>query len=365
MIIALIVGFLYFSIMLFFFIGWLKLQEHKTLSSSNFTNISVIISAKNEENNILPILQDIAEQNYPKEYFEVIIVDDYSTDNSFSVVSDFIQNHDNFTIIKNTLNGGKKNAIKLAVHKSKGDLIITTDADCRVGKNWISSINSFYNKQKPKMIISPVSYFTSEKLFSFTNLQALEFLSLQASTAGSAAINQPIMCNAANLAFEKEIYFEFENDLKNRVVSGDDMFLMLNIKKKYKSSIKFLKNKDAIVRTSAKKTIKGFYKQRIRWASKSKFYDDFFVNFTGALVFITNLLIFGFAIFSFFIPEGLKMLLILFSLKIIADFPLLLSTSIFYGNTRLMFLFLPLQIIYFFYVFSVGLLSFFVKVKWK
>ncbi|MBN2891517.1 MAG: glycosyltransferase [Bacteroidales bacterium] len=364
MLILLIIPSLYFIVILFFLFGWqkLKISNEKVVE---FEVISVVVAAKNEEENILNLLNDIVKQNYPLEKFELILIDDNSSDETYNIAFEFQKTHKNFKLLKNQLLSGKKSAINFGIENSMGKLIVTIDADCRVGESWLSEINKFYSQTKAKMIIAPVVFSTNKKIFSFDNFQALEFLSLQASTAGAVGINSPIMCNGANLIFEKTVFSEFENPHKKEIESGDDMFLMLNIKKRYPNQIKYLKHKDAIVTTKPTENIKQFVNQRIRWASKSAFYKDFFVNFTGIIVFVMNI-----SVLSAFIGAILKLFswdyfLLFFTAKTIVDFPLLFTVSKFYSMRRLMFLFLPLQIIYPIYVVVIGFLSFFVKTKWK
>ena len=137
--------------------------------------ISIIIAARNEEENIITLLKSIENQDLPSENFEVIIIDDFSSDNTYQITKTFCEKHKNFNIHKLSKNYGKKNAIKKAISISKGELIITTDADCIVPETWLSTIVAFYQKHKPKMIIAPVLQVTTN---TFSKIQGLDFLSL-------------------------------------------------------------------------------------------------------------------------------------------------------------------------------------------
>jgi poly-beta-1,6-N-acetyl-D-glucosamine synthase len=139
----------------------------------------------------------------------------------------------------------------------------------------------------------------------------------------------------------------------------------LNIKRKYPKQIKYLKNKDASVYTKPSENLKSFVNQRIRWASKSTRYTDFFVNFVGIIVLLTNLALFVIFLGVIFQVLDWKLFLLLLTVKSIVDFPLLFVVSKFFSKQKFLFLFLPLQIIYFFYVVIIGVLSFFVKSRWK
>ncbi|MEA3451434.1 MAG: glycosyltransferase, partial [Bacteroidota bacterium] len=272
----------------FFFVGlltfgWLKLKSYKKNNNknNNSSKTSIIIAFRNEEKNLPFIVEDIANQNYPKNYFEVIFVNDHSEDNSVKILEELIKEKNNFRILELNNYKGKKQALKHGINNSTGDLIVTTDADCRMQKKWLSTICNYYSSIDAKMIVCPVLYTTKKPLLSFGNFQALEFLSLTASTIGSIGINKPLMCNGANLAFEKKTFQKFSNPTKEEIPSGDDTFLLFNINKKYHRKVKYLKNKHAIVTTKPAKNLSVFFNQRIRWASKTKYYKQFFVLFSG------------------------------------------------------------------------------------
>ena len=364
MLIVVFISILYFSLIFSFILGWFRLDNNIN-KSSNEVEISVVIAVRNEENSICKILSDIARQKYSKEKHEVIIVDDNSVDDTYKIVEDFCKIKSNFKILQIKNKFGKKEALQKGIRKAKGKLIVTTDADCRVGELWLKSISDFYLSTNAKMIIAPVVYQTDKKLVSFANFQALEFMSLIASTAGATGINSPIMCNGANLIFEKKIFFELENPLKTELATGDDVFLMLNIKKKYQRQIKFLKNRNALVYTESSKNFKSFVNQRIRWASKSFYYSDFFVNFVGIIVFLANFTLFITLFGAIFQLLSWKLFFVLFLFKFLADFPLLFIVTKYFSKLSLLFLMIPLQFFYFFYVVMISFFTLFVKYKWK
>jgi len=130
-------------------------------------------------------------------------------------------------------------------------------------------------------------------------MQHLEFLSLVASGAASVNSGFPVMCNGANLIYEKKAFDEVNGfDANENYASGDDVFLLLKMKKHFgKRSISVLNKPKAIVYTEAKKTLSELTHQRLRWASKTKGYRDFAILFVAAIVFgfnlsiITNLLL--------------------------------------------------------------------------
>jgi len=363
----LLILFLLYNILIFSFtIGWLKISEFTKSDFKSNIFISVIIPIRNEEKNILNLINDLECQKLDKSKFEVIIVDDNSTDNTYNLVKEYVKQFNNFKIIENgKLRNGKKVAIEQGIKLAKGDLIATTDGDCRVGERWLSSIYNFYCDTKPKMIVAPVILKSENNDTFFSKIQTLEFLSLIASGAGSCGLDNAIMCNGANLIYEKSVYKEFNNPMNDKFVSGDDIFLMLAIKNRYPKSIKFLKSFEAVVYTKPQSNLKSFINQRLRWTSKSRAYKDLLLIITSLLVFTTN---FSLAITFLIGLFNLKILIwfaILFIFKSLADFVILYLSSKFFRIKKILKLFLPLQFLYFWYVTIIALFGNFVKFTWK
>ncbi len=253
--------------------------------------ISVVVPVRNEAGNIRALLEDLDRQTLDKALFEVWIADDSSTDNTTAIVEDFaIKSHLNLHLLKlndDRVASPKKRAINAAVQKAGGRLIVTTDGDCRVGDEWLSAIASFYRATGAKCISGPVT-FTEEKNLA-DNLQTVEFSSLVGSGACSIAAKRPTMCNGANFAYEKSVFFEvggFES--VDQIGSGDDELLMQKIVRKYPGGAYFLKSSEAIVRTAPHKTWAGFRNQRQRWASKWKYYESPWPRVLAVFIFLSS-----------------------------------------------------------------------------
>ena len=349
--------------------GWFRLKRYKTAGADPQVFISIIIAARNEEKNILPCLSSILKQHYPASLFEVIVVDDQSEDQTAKRVEQFIQEHKEYKIhlvgIRENERSGKKEAIARGVEKSKGHLLLTTDADCSMGPEWLKNMAGFYEKERPAMISGPVSYH-GEKGF-FQKIQSLEFLSLIASGAGAASVNAPIMCNAANLAFEKEAYLKVKEDTTDeKFMSGDDVFLMLKIRKYYgNNSVKFLKSHEAIVHTFAKKKFGSFLHQRLRWVSKSKGYTNLGIITASLIIYLFNYLVFAAFILSIWLPGLLVPSLLMLLVKSLIDLPILLGITSFTRKQDLMIWFPLLQILYIPYISVIGLAGNLVRYSWK
>lgn len=364
-------GFFYLLLIVSYCYGWIKTKETK-LQEDASTFVSVIISVRNEEKNISICINNILAQTYASDKFEIIVIDDHSDDTTFSILKKYSEKYPHLKCIQLSDNVfGKKQAIKKAIEISKGDLIVTTDADCEMGKEWLASIVSFYKNTNAKMIVAPVTFHKENSLFE--KMQSLEFMALMACGGASLFFNKAIMCNGANLAYEKSAYQKVDGfeDIRDKA-SGDDVLLMYKIKKSFPNEIHFLKNEKAIVYTKAKESLKEFTQQRKRWASKG----FFALNAETQRV---SLLIYLFSFYLVFIPligvvclpnspfyvPFMEICLILLGIKCFIDFLLLFLSASFFKKRGLLLLFLPEQIIYMIYVVLFGLLGSIGKYEWK
>ena len=366
MLFAAVAAFLYVQLIMRFTFGWFSLDKASpTENDSSFsTPFSIIIAARNEEQSIARCLEAIALQSYPLHLYEVLVVNDHSTDSTTTKVEEFISGHPGLSIrLLNATGEGKKSAIKQGIQAATGKLILVTDADCSMSSGWISSFAALYEKSGARCISGPVKM-TGKGIFA--SMQGLEFMSLIGSGAGSISARMPVMCNGANFCYEKfafEAVGGFEGN--NQYASGDDVFLMLKINKRFGSgAVTFLKDRAAIVTTSAQPDLRSFLKQRMRWTSKSPGYTDFGVLLTAFSVMLLNLgLLLGFG-YGLFTGLWQPFLLLLIS-KLIIDLPLLVSVSSFMHQKRLLAYYLPLQVLMPFYVVLTALGGLLSTVNWK
>jgi poly-beta-1,6-N-acetyl-D-glucosamine synthase len=311
--------------------------------------LSVVVACRNEEKNLPVLLNSLAEQDYNPALFEVIIIDDNSSDNTFVAASKY-KRIKKLNVARN-IGKGKKSAIRTGVAASTGNLIVTTDADCRMGKSWLKTVASFFEENEPEMIICPVELEGGKGFFQ--RFQELEFLSLQGITAGTAFAGRPVMCNGANLAFTKEAYNRHSFNLHDEIISGDDVFLLHAIKSEPENKIMWLESDEARVITNTSDTVLSFLRQRGRWISKAGVYKDRYTKILGIVTFVTILLQLSLLIAGIFNTLFLWVLLAAFLLKSIPDFLILQNTTRRYGEKRLKWIFLPGQVVYPVYVVSV------------
>lgn len=363
----LVIAAFYLIIIAAFTFGLYNLKEKLYFfNKKDIVKVSVLIAARNEENNIFKLLQSIYNQTFPKVFFEVIIVDDHSEDDTKKIIKEFINNHKDINIrLLEAVYEGKKKAISQALHNAENELIIVTDADCNLNSSWIETIVAYYQEKKCKMILAPVLLSPANNFFE--KIQVLEHLSLIASTAGSASIGFPVMCNGANMAYERDAALEVEKLRHDfSIASGDDMFLLEQFVKKYgHENVKFLLSKSAIVETKTCKTIKEFFRQRRRWVSKSKSYTNCKIILTALVVLFFNLSIVSLFLSAFFIPALWSLYFLLTLLKFFIDFPILKSITNFMNQGKILKWTLPLEFIYPFYVVFTAISGLLLKVNWK
>ena len=365
--IILIISSLYLVCIFAFTYGLYNLKERFfTFNKKNDLKVSILIAARNEDNNIERLLKSLYNQTFTKDLFEVIIIDDHSKDNTLLIIENFIKENNDINIkIFNAEKEGKKFAISQALHLAHNELVIVTDADCVLKTTWIESIVNFYKEKKCKMILAPVLLSPAETFFE--KIQVLEHLSLIGSTAGSANIGFPVMCNGANMAYEREAALELEKYRKDfNIPSGDDMFLMEQFIKNYgHQSVKFLLSKSAIVETKTCKTVSEFFRQRRRWVSKTKAYTSWKILATAFIVLFFNLSIVSLFVSAFFIPALWSLYFLLTLLKFFIDFPLLKNITTFMNQSGLLKWSLPLEFVYPFYVVFTAISGMLINVKWK
>lgn len=282
--------------------------------------VSVVIAARNEEANITKILSDLKAQTYAD--YEVIVVDDHSDDETFALCERLAAAFPQLRILKNP-SEGKKAAVAAGVKFAEGDVVLTTDADCRVQRNWIASVVSDFEEYKADIMASPVDMLdvSSAHQTLFKRLQRLEFMSLQASTAGSICRSRATMCNSANLAFKRGLYNASAFDGNDRM-SGDDVFFLHHVKRSG-GRIAFSFSPDATVYTLPNETLSGFFSQRARWAGKATSYKDTDTIATAIVVLLANLSIIASAVGACLSLLYLYLFVLLFAVKALADFAFL------------------------------------------
>ena len=354
--------------------GFDKVKSFVKTDEKPRTKFSIIVPFRNEEKNLPKLLKSISKLNYPKELFELILVDDFSKDNSERVYINWrMQNG----LIETTLlenlrlsNSPKKDAISKAIPIVKHEWIVTTDADCIVKKDWLLTLDNFIQNNNPEMVVGAVVYKTKNNWFHW--FQQLDLMSLQGTTIGSFGIGKPFMCNGANFAYTKKLFQQIGgfNGINNKA-SGDDVLLLQKVLKNHSDKVSYLKNTDSVVTTKPENDLYKLFMQRVRWASKTSSYNDAYSKLLAVVVLVMNAsLVAGFGFWLFGTSTALsvtinwKTLLIVFCFKYFVDYILLLKSNNYLRKGKF---FLPLasSLVYPIFCSLVGIYSLFGSFYWK
>jgi cellulose synthase/poly-beta-1,6-N-acetylglucosamine synthase-like glycosyltransferase len=356
----------YLLLVSYFIKGWLNLKRPQIKTGNFTTKVTVMIAARNEAEGINKTIDDILAQSYPKHLTEIIIVDDHSTDGTADVIRGYAGRGVKLLQLNEALplNSYKKKAIAKAIGISSGELMVATDADCRMGEHWLSSIVGYYESANPVMISSPVTFF-EEKTW-FERMQTLEFTFLIGIGASFIGHHRASTCNGANLAYRKDVFYEVGGFSGiDDLASGDDELLLQKIAVRYPGKIGFLKMKQAIVYTHAKHNLKSFLQQRRRWASKTTKYKDKKIIAVAVSMWLFNMSMLVNVALGFYNVWFFKLFLAQFMLKTLAELVFLLLVCSFFRRVKLISLLLPLSPMHMLYLAYLGFMRTSGKYYWK
>jgi glycosyltransferase involved in cell wall biosynthesis len=348
-----------FSISLLIY-GFVKVKKYQIIDLKPQTSFSIIVPFRNEAENLPNLLKSFSQLNYPDDLFEVILVDDNSSE-KFQILNSKFQ----ISIIDNirVSNSPKKDAISTAMQQVKTNWVITTDADCVVPENWLLAFDNYIQQNAVSMLAGAVTY-EYENSF-LHHFQQLDLTSLQGATIGSFGLKKAFMCNGANFAYTKSLFEKLNGfDGNNKIASGDDVFLLQKAANLFPDEVHYLKSEEAIVVTKPTRNWKSLFYQRVRWAAKTSSYQSGFGKILGIIVFFGNLsFVVGFFFFVFGILPYPFFVLFAF-LKFTVDFVLLYITNRFLTKTRIKSLLLS-SLLYPFFSSAVALYSLFGSYEWK
>lgn len=359
-----------FYIRLFFLysVSWGKDILPEKENTSDF--ISVVIACRNEEENISKIIQCIKNQSISKNRVDLIIVNDHSNDRTLQILNSEKENC-NFLKIINLKEKyfGKKYAIRQGVKVAKGEIVLCTDADCRMKNDWVQTILDYFTIKECKFVSAPVAYTKGSSFFS--KYQDLEFLSLVSSSGSAINRKRPTLCNGANIAFRKKEYLEISDEEFERFET-DDVSLLHYFKKQFKDCIFFVKEKKAIIITTKCKDVVSYFSQKIRWVSSSKYVSDkdtilisLLVYFVNCLLLICSVIVLCSLVFQCQVNEILLFCVSIYFLKLATDFYFLFLSLKFFSRRDLLIYLFPFVLINSIITVVIVPLSLLIPVRWK
>ncbi len=254
----------YFIQTVIFSIGLKK--KFPKLSEKDLPSATVIVAARNEEENIRDCLVALNNLIYPEEKLEIIIVDDHSEDNTFAIAKKFIADKPKFKLIRPEKQfgnvKGKANALANAIEISKGEIILTTDADCIVSPTWAKTLASYYCDEKVAMVNG---FTTQTNSTAFEGMQAVDSVFLLAAAAGTMNLNRPISCIGNNMSYRKSVYKEVGGYEAIPFSVTEDFMLLKAFEKLKKYKLIYPLDPGGLVVSKACKDLKILYRQRKRW----------------------------------------------------------------------------------------------------
>ena len=361
---------LFFTVCYSLFIGLIvtginKLRKNEI--SSHYRTVSVIISARNEEQNIAECISTVKKSTYPPDKWELIVVDDRSEDATYKIAESFMENMPNLRLLKiETVPGNvspKKNALETAIRTARGEIILTTDADTRPQEEWISGMAGSFDTETALVIgLSPLIPGKKNLLSSF---QFIGSITLGGLAAGSAKLGFPLTCTARNMAYKKNIFDKIGGfgEFKS-YISGDDDLLMHRIKRKTNGRIKFASSKNSVVDASPAESIKDFISSRTRHSSKFRVYP-LYVKFISGFLYIFNILIISVLINFAIYRSHIWLIAAIAGTKFLADYTITHTTRRKFGISAKTAYFPIVFLLHPIYVAVLGLLGLRGKFNWK
>ncbi|MAN58837.1 MAG: glycosyl transferase [Flavobacteriaceae bacterium] len=333
-------------------VGYFLLNRSKINLAEAKLGFSIVIPFRNEDHHLPNLLKSIERLDYPSHLVEIIFVNDASEDNSVALIEEFISTSTSaqrysLQRIENVraTQSPKKDAILTGIEMSKHPWIVTTDADCQLPRQLLKSYNTHILKFNSAMVCGPIFYSANRSLLQ--QFQQFDGISLQLVAMGGFGLGHPLLCNGANMAYLKSAFYAVNGFSENdHIASGDDIFLLEKMRRKFPNRVTFLNDSRAIVTTQPQSSWKRLVWQRIRWASKTKLQKNGATQLLGVISFAVNLLVVLGAMCIPAFPSALFWWAPLLCFKLIADSVAVISVSGFFGKRISIFAFLGCGLLY-------------------
>ncbi|MFO7768713.1 MAG: glycosyltransferase [bacterium] len=237
-------------------------------------SVSVVVAARDEASRIPALMDALLGQDYPEDRYEVVLVDDRSADGTAEAVREGAAGSRvpvRVIRVEESPGGwkGKSWALHRGVEEARGEVVLTTDADCLPPPGWITRMaGRFAGEPDLEMLAGPVDYLDAGSWSWPRSLLRTEFVTLSIVAAGAIGEGKPLVASGQNLAYRKRLYGEIGGaETAAGIESGDDVFLLFQAHRA-DAGIGYLLHPEASVRTEPPEGPGAFYRQRARWAGK-------------------------------------------------------------------------------------------------
>lgn len=247
---------------------WWGLTRVRPATASGRPTVAIVVAARNEARNIDACLDHLARQDYPEDLTRVVVVDDASTDDTFTRAEQWRERLPGLQVVRTETcryRCRKKSAVDLGIRSSESDLILTTDADCRPPPTWISSVAACFEPDVG-VVIGHAPLVPRGNVVQ--TLLAFQSTVVSALSAGSAGLGFPLTCTGRNLAYRRAAYRQvggFEGI--GHIVGGDDVLLMRRIAGQTPFRARFQPARESHVPSDVHET--GLFRRQIRYQSKA------------------------------------------------------------------------------------------------
>ena len=347
-------------------IGLRRLRSGDHAVSTDQPRFSVIVAARNEESNIGHCLQSLVNQNYDTDLFEIVVVDDRSTDATGAIVKNYRSRYPYIQLIELTSVSSdlpaKKNALTEAISRSKFDILAFTDADCAASPGWLTSLAKEY---APHIgVVAGYSPIEQRFLRSFLARWGdffLRYLEIKNSLGAAAAVElgKAYLCTGRNFSYRKRVFDEvggFEK-IKHSISGDDDLFIQL-VQRETRWKIAYMTSPESFVETIPPSSLRDFINQRKRHFSAGKYYAPQ-MKFILALIHSFNAL----ALLSLFLYPSFGVIVV--ALKIASDAMIFYQGTLLFGNRRLVRSIFPLELASVVYNLVIGPIGYVGTFSWK
>jgi len=242
-------------------------------ANQNLPFVSVIVPVRNEATNIEACLRSLSHQDFSQRDYEVIVVDNHSTDETLRLAKELCSRLPNLSVIDlsqthSMEHAFKKEALRAGIGRASGDYILTTDGDCKVPYKWVSTMVNALHEPGVEFVTGPIMIESGMDFLS--QYQCIDLAGMMVATGGGIASGKLILANGANMGFSKERFKELGGYQDHiATASGDDVFLIQQLYEEDPGSVRFIKNREAVVRTGFEHSTSHLLRQRKRWASKA------------------------------------------------------------------------------------------------
>jgi cellulose synthase/poly-beta-1,6-N-acetylglucosamine synthase-like glycosyltransferase len=331
--------------------------------------VSIVVPARNEEDDIDACLDSLRACDYPDDKLEIIVVDDFSTDGTAERVrrrqpAGMPAEEDPVRLVKMAAeqpeNGNHKPAaVATGVDVASGDVILTTDADCTVPPTWIQSMVRRCTPETP-FVAGPVAY-EHEDLF-LPRLQALELMGLIGYGAGTLGVGLPTFCNSANVAYRREAI-----DALNAAPNGaaQDELLLQHVAYDTDRDVTFNPDPDALITTAPAASFSSYLEQQARWAHMGLRYPFVLPKLMVVGLWAAHVALFLACAAAVALPSWREPAILVFLGKMGADALLAVPPAKHFGQRGLLRSAVPTELLLLIAVPLVGILGTFGPLEWK